>query len=421
MSNISWEQEQLIEDVTGSAGQSTSDRSAIEGSIDYDIHGVVGVRLFDCPPAEAAAISRKFARLQRPLERDPDIVVRFVKHLEAPSLTYLGLNQYAYTDSDFYLVAEKTAAKTKICFQQVGSEVCEIVCEGGTEIVRLLTTLINFTAVKNDYVPLHASAFSYRGVGVLVSGWKKGGKTESLLAFAAQGARYIGDEWILLSGDGQKMCGIPGLIPLWDWHFKYLPYLRREVKREDRMMFTAVRWLDALQRAFPNGKLGNFLPLRFLRDALPKLKRRLNVALDPEVIFNPPLGWLSGCPDKIILAMSHTRGDIQIEAADPLQVAAHMSSSVEFEQLGFFKHYLAYKFAFPERQTDFMEQVAEKQRSILRRALAGKEAYVVAHPYPVSLTDLATHMLPFLKAGDDESSPVSAILAEPCTPTLDRA
>ena len=150
MANTFWEQEQLIEDTADS--RPSGDHSAIEGCIDYDIHGVVGVRLFDCPPAEAAAISRKFARLQRPLERDPDIVVRFVKHLEVPSLTYLGLNQYAYTDSDFYLVAEKTAAKTKICFQQVGSEVCEIVCEGGTEIVPLLTTLISqFVLLKARY------------------------------------------------------------------------------------------------------------------------------------------------------------------------------------------------------------------------------------------------------------------------------
>ncbi len=417
MSNTSWEQEQLIEDRL--EFQPTGDGSAMEGRIDYDIHGVVGVRLLDCPPAEAAAISRKFARLQRSLDRNPDIIVRFVKRFEAPRITYLGLNQYAYTESDFYLVAEKTAAKTKISFQQIGSEVCEIVCEGGTEIVPLLTTLINFTAVKKGYVPLHASAFSYRGVGVLVSGWKKGGKTESLLAFAAQGARYIGDEWILLSGDGQKMCGIPGLIPLWDWHFKYLPYLRREVKREDRTMFTAVRWLDALHRLLPNGKLGNFLPLRFLRDAMPKLKRKVNVALDPEVIFNPPLGWLFGCPDKIILAMSHVSSDITIEAADPLQVAAHMSSSVEFEQLGFFKHYLAYKFAFPGCQADFMEQIAEKQRSILRRALAGKEAYVLAHPYPVSLTDLAAHMLPFLKANDESITSVPAMQV-PYVPSLEQ-
>jgi hypothetical protein len=286
------------------------------------------------------------------------------------------------------------------------------VSEPGSEIVPLLTSLINLTALKKDYVALHASAFAFGGVGVLVSGWKKGGKTESLLAFAAQGARYIGDEWILLSGDGSRMCGLPGLIPIWDWHFKYLPYLRRELTREDRLFFAAVRWLDAFQQILPHGKLGHFLPIRFLRDALPKLKRKANIALDPDVIFNPPLGWLSARPDKIVLAMSHVGNDIQIEAGDPMQIAGRMISSVEFEQLGFFKHYLACKFAFPGRTAPFMEQVAELQLSILRRALTGKEAFVVSHPYPVSLTDLAAKMLPYLKFQSDETG---FTVAEPAT------
>lgn len=397
MSNTSWaHEESVIGD--GLSIQPDCPKPETQEPIDYDIHGVVGVRLLDCPPAEAAAVARKFACLRRPLLRNPDIVVRFVKHLETPGLTHLGLGQYAFTDDDFFLIADKTAAKTKISFEQVGSRSCEIVCESGTPIVALLTILINLTALRKNYVSLHASAFSYRGVGVLIAGWKKGGKTESLLAFAAKGVRYIGDEWILLSGDGTKMLGIPGVIPLWDWHFKYLPHLRRQVPAQDRLLFAAVRGLDKLQRGLPNGRLGNLLPIRFLRDALPPLKRRLNVALGAEVIFSSPLGSLAARPDKIILAMSHTARDIRIEPADPMHLAACMSASVQFEQLGFFKHYLAFKFAFPERRADFMETVAERQHAILRRALAGKESYVVSHPYPVPLTDLSAHMVPVLGA-----------------------
>ena len=395
MPNTSWANEESLV-VGGLAIKLAEKNQADGGCIDYDIHGVVGVRLLDCPPAEAAAIARKFALLQRPLQRNPDIVVRFVEQLETPGLTHLGLRQYAYTERDFFLVTEKTGAKTSINFEQIGEKVCEIVCESGTQIVGLLTTLINLTALKKNYVPLHASAFSYQGVGVLVAGWKKGGKTESLLAFAKRGIRYIGDEWILLSGDGSRMHGIPGLVPLWDWHFKYLPRLRRQVPAASRLLFRSVRGLDALQRHLPKGKLGEFLPLRFLRDALPPLKKRLNVAFDPEAIFSSPLGWLSACPDKIILAMSHADEGILIEPADAMEVAARMAASVQFEQLGIFEDYLAFRFAFPERSSEFMENLAQRQHAILRRAVSGKEAYLLTHPYPVSLTELADHMIPIL-------------------------
>src|SRR5882672_4014475 len=130
---MSWAKEQLLVDDVDVASPPNGDSRGSQ-CIDYDIHGVVGVRLLDCPRTEAAAIFRKFAPLQRPLQGDPDIVIRFVKHLETPGLTHLGLRQYGFTGEDFFLIAEKTAAKTKICFEQVGGRTCEIVCESGTQV-----------------------------------------------------------------------------------------------------------------------------------------------------------------------------------------------------------------------------------------------------------------------------------------------
>ena len=78
MSNISWANEEV-----GDALMVQSVQKA-ETHIDYDIHGVVAVRLIDCPPVEATAIAKKYGSLQRPLSRIPDIIVRFVKHLATP-------------------------------------------------------------------------------------------------------------------------------------------------------------------------------------------------------------------------------------------------------------------------------------------------------------------------------------------------
>ena len=38
---------------------------------------------------------------------------------------------------------------------------------------------------------------------------------------------------------------------MWDWHFKYLPQLRRRVGVRNRLLFGTVRGLDKLQRALP--------------------------------------------------------------------------------------------------------------------------------------------------------------------------
>ncbi len=361
--------------------------------VDFDIHGIVGLRLIDCPAATLTAAARRFGRLQRRLSRNPDIVVKFVPRMDEPGMQYMGLNQYGFTERDFFLIDKKTCARAKIPFEQVGGR-CEILVEHGMPLLPFLVHLVNLTALKKEYVAVHASAFLYRNTAIVVSGWKKGGKTECLLAFAAQGARYIGDEWILLRGDGRLMYGLPGVVPLWDWHLSYFPQLRQHVNLGDRLFFRTVRLLDALQKKIPQGKLDHVAPVRFLRDAMPPLKRHLSVPIEPGNIFTDHRDLFRARPDKIFLAISQQSPQIDVAPADPMDVAGRMLASVRYEQSSFFKDFLAFKFAFPDRKNHFLDGALELQRDMLRRALLGKQAFFVSHPYPVSIPALFDSMRP---------------------------
>ncbi|MGH7449788.1 MAG: hypothetical protein ACRENG_00430 [bacterium] len=363
--------------------------------IDYDIHGLVGIRLVDPSTSDAAAVAKQLGPLQCPLEREPDIIVRFVKQLPTPALCHVALGNNGFTEDGFFILrSKKKAAKVKIAFDQIGKR-CEIVCETGLAAVPLLMALLNLTALKKGYVALHASAFVHNGTGVLVTGWAKGGKTEALLAFAAQGAQYVGDEWILLGGDGEKMCGVPENIRLWDWHLGYLPHLRGEMKRETRWLFKAIHWLDKLQQQTANAGLGKIFPMKMLREALPALKRQLNVAVKPQTIFGDKCGPFAARPEKVFLMMGHDAPDIEVQPIDPFVIARRMLASIHYEQLPFVEHYLAFKFAFPDHKNEFIEHAHLLQTGILCRALLGKEAYVVRHPYPVSLPALYESMRPY--------------------------
>ncbi len=201
----------------------------VESHVDYDIHGLVGIRLINPNAGDAAAVARQLGPLQGPLSREPDIIVRFVDHLPTPGMRYLGLGKHGFTNEGYFVLrSSKRSARVRVAFDQIGTQ-CEIVCESGLRSVPLLVAILNLTALKADCAALHASAFIYQDVGILVTGWAKGGKTESLLAFAAGGATYVGDEWVLLSGDGKNMYGIPENIRLWNWHLDYLPRVRSQV------------------------------------------------------------------------------------------------------------------------------------------------------------------------------------------------
>jgi hypothetical protein len=109
--------------------------------------------------------------LQSRLERDPDIVIRFVDSLPVPSrIRYLGVDDAGFTDHAFLVLR-------------------------GLLQVPLLIPILNLTVLGKGTLPLHASAFSYRDTGFVATGWSRSGKPEVLLGFMANGASYVSDEF----------------------------------------------------------------------------------------------------------------------------------------------------------------------------------------------------------------------------------
>lgn len=207
--------------------QTRGDEGCSSQQIYYDLHGLVGLRLVNASAHDAAAVARQLGPMQKPLDREPDVVVRFVQQLPTPHLRCIGKDKGGFTDQGYFVLRHhKQRVKIRIPFEQIGNR-CEILCESGADSVPLLMHILNLTLLRKDCVAVHASAFIYQGTGVLVSGWADGGKTTALLAFVSQGADYVGDEWIWLRGDGQAMYGLPRNLSLSAWHLKQLPQLRR--------------------------------------------------------------------------------------------------------------------------------------------------------------------------------------------------
>ena len=148
-----------------------------------------------------------------------------------------------------------------------------------------LLAIINLTALTKGVLPLHATAFSTASaagsMGVLVAGWSKGGKTETLLACMSEGARYVGDEWVFLTPDG-RMHGLPEPIRLWSWQLEQMPALLGARPARDRRRLAA--WKNIARVAERTARSG--LPgagivrraARLQRAPKPALRRRLHGA-----------------------------------------------------------------------------------------------------------------------------------------------
>jgi hypothetical protein len=354
--------------------------------VDYDIHGLVGVRLVAPSPANVAAVTVQIGPPSpRPL-RHPDIVVRYADNLAAGPLRYVDLGVTASSKAGFIVFPEGDGkGKVSIPFERIGTD-CEILCERRVGWIPLLIPIVNLTALrKHGCVPIHASAFVHEGTGVLVTGWIKSGKTEALLAFSQHGATYIGGEWVLLDSSGDTMYGLPGTFRLWDWHRRSIP--NGQYIGGNGVTLRLIRLLDVAQRLVPEGwsRCG---PLKLLREGMPALRRQLNFRVEPTAIFGGRCDRLTGHPDKIFIGMVHSDEGIRIEPAEPSTVADQLVCAMEFELTSLMSHYRAFKFAFPGMRNDFLENLHEHFRSSLREALAAKEIYMLYHPYPVSFQDL---------------------------------
>ena len=370
--------------------------SRLQGPVDFDLHGRVGIRLVDAAPGDARAVAAQLGPLRSTLNREPDIVIRFVDRIaHASRLRYLGVDDAAFTDDAFLVLKSKHKVKARVMipFQDIGGR-CEIVCESGLPAVPLLIPILNLTALARGAVPLHASAFVCDGTGVLVTGWSKGGKTEALLAFMSRGAEYLGDEWIYLDPDTQRMFGIPQPIRLWDWHLRQLHQYRQRIGWGKRGRLRVLRAAAGVGRGLTEGSWPG-MPARALDRVQALVQRQTHVDVAPERLFGP-CGTAPRPMDRVFLLASAAGEEVRAEPIDTAEIARRMVYSVLYELESFMSYYHMFRFAFPGSTNDTIDTTEQRLRAALQRSLEGRPAHCIYHPYPMCIASLYDAMRPLL-------------------------
>lgn len=368
------------------------------GVIDFDLHGFVGIRLLDATDVEADAIRRQLGPIEQPLDRDADLVIRFVDSLPAETgVRILGTDEVGYTDAAFLVLRGRAHVAVRIALplDRIGQGPAEIVCEHGALGIPLLIALVNLCALGNGILPLHASAFVHRGVGVLVTGWAKGGKTETLLAFMSRGAQYVGDEWIYIDPATRMMHGIPEPMRLWHWHLRSVREYGRRVSTGSRVRLTA---LDALISGVDRVAASRLTPgaaRRLMRRALPIARRQLSVQVPPRALFGDAA--VTSAPlQRVVLVGNHLASDVVAAPASADDIGRRMVFSLAYERLELLSFYQRFRFAAPDRSNLLLDEAEQRAGELLSRCLADVPAFELMHPYPVDIPALYDALDPVL-------------------------
>ncbi|QEC49145.1 hypothetical protein FSW04_17215 [Baekduia soli] len=353
--------------------------------VDYNLHGLAGVRLIDADPRDVAAVDRQLGPIRGAVDGPPDLIVRFVDRLEVRGkITLLGLDDAGFTDDAFLILRSKHKARARVQLplEQIGTPGAEIVCERGLPAVPLLIACLNLSVLGRGALPLHAAAFVHRGVGVVVTGWSKGGKTEAVLAFMSQGAQFAGDEWIYVEPSGERVHGIPEPMRIWDWNLRQLPALGERVARGDRAKLAALRTAGSLARGRRGRRVGTLL------------ERQRHIDVPPERLFDDAAVLLTAPFDRLMLVASCEGPETTARPIDPAEVADRMAASLDYEREPLAAAYAQFRFAFPGRRNALLEDAGRREQALLHQVFAGKPAFAVDHPYPVDLARLYDAMDP---------------------------
>jgi len=359
---------------------------------DFDLFGVVGVRVMSEVEADFEVVEGQLGPIARPLNRTPDIVVRFTQDTHADeAMTLVGSHECGFTADRFVVLRgrNKASIRVEVPFEDVGGP-CELVCQSGLKHIPLLIEIINLTALTKGALPLHASAFEFNGHGVLCVGWAQGGKTETLLGFMAQGARYIGDEWVYVLQD--RMFGIPEPMHVWDWHVDDLPEFRRRLPWRERVKMRTLRLgTDAMR------KMVGSTPGRTTRRLISLLDRQRYLEVMPDVMFDTAMDDPSGHLDHVLFVVSHDSPEYRVEETDCQTVIASLAHALEQERSHLLDKYRMFRFAFPDRSCQPIIEAARIERELLSERLGDRPAHIVYHPYPMSPSRLFDTISPLFE------------------------
>jgi hypothetical protein len=364
--------------------------AGIPDVVDVNIHGLVALRLVDASAADVAAVVRRVGDTDGAVGGDPDAVVRFVEAFpRRGALRYLG-GDAGSTDDAFVVFAERDPG-TVVAELRLDGERPELVCQRGSGRVPLLKAIVDTAALRNGALPLHASAFVHRGVGCVVAGWPRGGKTSALLGFMAAGAVFVGDDRVYARPDGSVL-GVANGIALSHRHLRELSEYRRALDTTERLRLPA---LGSLER------VGGLMAGRRSKVAyaagriVQAVQGRLALDVDPGRLFPPEAVGPTCRLDRLFITMSHDQPASVVEPLTGEDASVRLGSLLRDEQGALRSLYAKARFAFPHWRSSLVEEAGALADELAARLMNDRPAFVVRHPYPPSPSDLYKALRPY--------------------------
>jgi hypothetical protein len=372
-------------------------------NLDYDIGGLLGLRLVDPTPSLARLVARQLDPLQpNPLKSEPDVSISQLSHASPAGKRFrLGdagdSQECEFNDSEFVLL--KRGVSVSVPFDSIGAN-CNIGWSGGG-IRRLLIDYVRpalqLSLLPKGCLALHSAAVLHQGKGFLLAGWAESGKSEAMLGFLQAGASFVSDKWTIVDADGPTISHFPTPITVRNWMIDLVPGLRDRLTNTELVRAKAaglaasvLKASEALERA----------PLVSGVKGLADLAGRVSVTptqlLGKNGEARGQWGSASSAPlEGLFLLMTTSEPKISVRPAEAGEVAGRLAECGRYERRAFFGLYERFKYAFPSRPNPLVERAPETESKLLAKALSSRPVHVVETPFPFDPSALYEAIQPF--------------------------
>jgi len=366
-------------------------------NIDYSIHGWLGLRVVHPSPGSARFVAYQLDPvIPTTLLADPDVSLVPVSNQCFPRIAYRLGNagdheECEFGESDFWL--SNGGRMLCIPFESIG-QCCEVRYDARATLrpaFRYARQILQLSLLNKGAIAIHSAAVVHEGKGILLAGWAESGKTELMLAFVDGGASFVSDKWTILKEDGSAMYNFPTPITVRPWVLRHLPGLAENLAASERWRLRMGPFAAAIvKKALESGRVGLEAGLRsfiaagvdsVIRVSVPpsRLVRHATDAGNAEAVS------LSAPFDKLFVLMTHDSRQISVLPADPSDVARRLVDCAQYERRGLLGLYAKFRYAFPSRSNSLLEEVRQRELTILDTALRSKEVFVVELPFPFDL------------------------------------
>lgn len=385
------------------SGLTSKKDSCKGGNVYLNLHNLIRIELIN-EPREVKSFYRDRLGLAV-FEADTfgndeaDIEVTFVYNIKVKSNVEFIDDTAAYDDESFYKIAKGGG---KICIPLESFDLpCRVICETSVEPAILFEVLeqlyMSHIALKKGAIFVHSSAVFFNNKGILLPGWAAVGKTVILLRFLNEDAQYISNDLTILKEDGGMLAYPIGIC-------------LNEYYREALLEVLPNNWGNMLNRreqairaglTFLGTALGK-TPIYAVKDMGSRIskmaKNRGLLATVPYLTLYPQgkIKMQSNL-DVVFLLVSSEAAEVEISQTDSRFLASKMAPCVSAEVSSHLAGlYDKFRFAFPNKRNELIENSEKMSQEIMRKAFEGKELYYVRLPKTYDVDKLFNRLCVYL-------------------------